>query len=350
MARSPKQKFASTARPAAGREHDDEHGLPLALGCAQLGNLYRHRTDEQARAILEAAWGAGIRHFDTAPHYGLGLSERRLGAFLRDKPRGRFTVSTKVGRLLVPDPGGAARPDDEGFAVPAAFRRVWDFSAAGVRASLDASLDRLGLDRVDTVLVHDPNEHAHQALTAAVPALTALREQGVIRSVGVGNRDTALLTRFVRETDIDVVMPAGRYTLLDQSALDDLLPACLERAVTVLNAAVFNSGILARSRPDPDARFDYAAPPPDVLERAAAIAAACASHHTSPPAAALAFSAAHPAVGAIVVGADDARQVRENSALLASPPPAALWDDLLAAGLLRADAPVPRPAEPRSRS
>jgi D-threo-aldose 1-dehydrogenase len=315
----------------------------LALGCAQLGNLYRERTDEQARAILEAAWDVGIRHFDTAPHYGLGLSERRLGAFLRDKPRDQFTVSTKVGRLLVPDPDGAARLDDEGFAVPAAFRRVWDFSAAGVRASLDASLERLGLDRVDTVLVHDPNAHAQQALTAAVPALTALREQGVIGSVGVGNRDTALLTRFVRETDIDVVMLAGRYTLLDQSALDDLLPACLEHSVTVLNAAVFNSGILAQARPDAYARFEYGAAPPRVIKRAAAIAATCASHHTSLPAAAMAFSAAHPAVAAIVVGADDAQQVRDNGALLAWPPPAALWDDLVSAGLLRADAPVPVP-------
>ena len=339
MARSsthPPRTPASRAAPPAR----------LALGCAQLGNLYRERTDEQARAILEATWDVGVRHYDTAPHYGLGLSERRLGEFLRSKPRSEFTVSTKVGRLLVPnpDPEGAARLDDEGFAVPAAFRRVWDFSAAGVRASLDASLERLGLDHVDTVLIHDPNEHAQQALTTAVPALTALRDQGVIGSVGVGNRDTALLTRFVRETDIDVVMLAGRYTLLDQSALDDLLPACLEHAVTVLNAAIFNSGILAQARPDAYARFEYGAAPPRVLKRAAAIAAICASYHTSLPAAAMAFSAAHPAVTAIVVGADDAQQVRDNSALLAWPPPAALWDDLVSAGLLRADAPVPAQA------
>ncbi len=318
----------------------------LALGCAQLGNLYRPRTDQQARAILEAAWDAGTRHFDTAPHYGLGLSERRLGDFLREKPRDEYTVSTKVGRLLVPDFGGAGRLDPEGFAVPAAFRRVWDFSAAGVRASLAASLERLGLDRIDTVLIHDPETrtHVHQALTAAAPTLARLQDDGVIRSFGVGTKDVALLTSFVRITDIDTIMLAGRYTLLDQSALDGLLPACLERGVNVLNAAIFNSGILARPEPDAASHFEYGAPPRSILDRTAEIAALCRAHHTTLPAAAVAFAASHPAVSTLVVGADDAQQVRANSELLTSPPPMALWNELISRGLIRADAPLPQKA------
>jgi D-threo-aldose 1-dehydrogenase len=309
----------------------------LALGCAQLGNLYEPRTDRQARAILEAAWDVGIRHFDTAPHYGLGLSERRLGDFLREKPRDEFTVSTKVGRLLVPDFSGTGRLDTEGFAVPAAFRRVWDFSDAGVRASLADSLTRLGLDRVDTVLIHDPEgEHVQPALTAAAPTLAGLRDDGVIHSFGVGAGDVALLTRFVRDTDIDTVMLAGRYTLLDQTSLDELLPACLERGVGVLNAAIFNSGILARPEPDAAAHFEYGAPPRSILDTAASIAAVCADHQTSLPAAAMAFAASHPAVRMLVVGADDAQQVRSTSALFAAAPPAALWDELITRGLIRA--------------
>jgi D-threo-aldose 1-dehydrogenase len=320
----------------------------LALGCAQLGNLYEQRTDEQAHAILQAAWDVGIRHFDTAPHYGLGLSERRLGEFLREKPRDQFTVSTKIGRLLVPYRSGAALLDDEGFAVPAAYRRVWDFSAAGVSSCLDASLTRLGLGHVDTVFIHDPEHgHEHQALTDAADTLASLREQGIIRSFGVGTKDVALLNRFLRETGLDTIMIAGRYTLLDQSALDELLPACLERGVTVFNAAIFNSGILAKPGPAPTTPFQYAPPPPAVLAKATAISAACTSHHTSLPAAAIAFAAAHPAVSTLVVGADDAQQVRANSRLLASPPPAALWDQLVAEDLLRADAPTPRPLDHR---
>jgi D-threo-aldose 1-dehydrogenase len=318
----------------------------LALGCAQLGNLYSPRTDAQARAILEAAWDRGFRHFDTAPHYGLGLSERRLGDFLREKPRDQYTVSTKVGRLLVPDFGGAGRLDSEGFAVPAAFRRVWDFSAAGVRASLTASLERLGLDRVDTVLIHDPetHEHVHQALTAAAPALARMQDDGVIRSFGIGTKDVALLTSFVQITDIDTIMLAGRYTLLDQSALDGLLPACLERGVNVLNAAIFNSGILARPEPDAASHFEYGAPPRSILNKAAEIAAVCRAHHTSLPAAALSFAASHPAVSTLVLGADDAQQVRANSDLLRAAPPGGLWRELISRGLIRDDAPLPQKA------
>ncbi|MFC4245201.1 aldo/keto reductase [Gryllotalpicola reticulitermitis] len=316
----------------------------LALGCAQLGNLYHERSDVAAWALLDAAWAAGVRHFDTAPHYGLGLSERRLGEFLRTKPRSAFTVSTKVGRMLVPNPGGANQIDDEGFVVPATLRREWDFSADGVRASLEASLERLGLDHVDTVLIHDPNDHANTAIAAAAPTLLRLRDEGVVESVGVGNRDTALLTRFVRDTGIDVVMLAGRYTLLDQSALDELLPTCLHQGVAVLNAAVFNSGVLAERRPSDDAHFEYDVAPTAVVERAREIARLCERHDTSLPAAALAFSGAHPAVRELVVGADNEQQVRRNAELLASPPPPKFWGELVGHGLIRADAPLPAAA------
>jgi D-threo-aldose 1-dehydrogenase len=311
----------------------------LGLGCAKLGNLYTAVSDEVAAATVEAAWDAGVRYFDTAPHYGLGLSERRLGAALRGRPRDAYRISTKVGRLLEPDPGGAGRRDAEGFDVPADHRRVWDFTAEGVRRSLAESLDRLGLDRVDLALIHDPEDHADTALDEAYPVLHEWRSQGVVGAIGVGSKDLPALTRFVAATEIDTVMVAGRYTLLEQPALDDLLPACVKRDVAVLNVGVFNSGLLAEDRPRAGLTYEYRTAPADVVARAAAIADVCARHGTSLPAAALAFAAAHPAVTAVVVGAQGPGQARRNAALAsAEPPPAALWADLVAAGLLRPDA------------
>ena len=201
----------------------------ISFGGAAIGNLFTAVTDEDARAAVDAAWDGGIRFFDTAPHYGLGLSERRLGAALGDRPRDQYVIATKVGRLLEPDPftGPAARGgrDAEGFDVPGDLVRRFDYSADGVRRSLEASLGRLGLDRVDIALIHDPDAHGEQALREAYPALARLRAEGVVRAIGVGMNQTEMLTRFVRETDIDVVLVAGRYTLLDQTAADTLLPA-----------------------------------------------------------------------------------------------------------------------------
>ncbi|PZG01012.1 aldo/keto reductase [Micromonospora endophytica] len=312
----------------------------LGLGCAQLGNLYQVIDDAEADATVAAAWDCGIRYFDTAPHYGLGLSERRLGAALRNRPRDAYTISTKVGRLLVPDPAGAGRRDPEGFQVPADHRRVWDFSADGVRRSLEASLTRLGLDRIDLVLVHDPEGHQSAALTQAYPALHELRAQGTIGAIGVGSKDWPVLHRFVTETDIDAVMLAGRHTLLAQPALATLLPECQRRGVSVLNVGVFNSGLLAEARPHTGLHYDYAQVPPPVWDRVQAIVAVCDRHGTTLPAAALAYAAAHPAVAAVVVGADHPDQVRRNAALLAAPPPpATFWSDLVSAGLLQGGAP-----------
>ena len=241
----------------SGRERRSSVDLtPLSLGGAQLGNLYVPIDDEAARETVDAAWSEGIRTFDTAPHYGLGLSERRLGAALAGRARGEFVLSTKVGRLLLPQ-DARGQMDDGGFAVPAAFRRVWDFSRDGILRSLAESLERLGLDRVDIVYLHDPDEHRDDAFLHAYPALEELRSQGVVSAIGAGMNQTAMLADFARHTDVDVLMLAGRYTLLDQSALDDLLPACVDRDVVVVAAGVFNSGLLARPAPTPAAHYEY---------------------------------------------------------------------------------------------
>jgi D-threo-aldose 1-dehydrogenase len=320
----------------------------FGLGTAPIGNLYETVTDQGAESTVEAAWQAGIRYFDTAPHYGLGLAERRLGAALRDRPRQDYVLSTKVGRVLVENPDSAGRQDlDGGFAVPATLRRVWDFSAEGVRRCLADSLDRLGLDRVDILLIHDPEESPdpRTALDQAYPALHELRAQGVVDAIGIGSKQRQILTRFVTETDIDAVLLAGRYTLLEQGALDDVLPACQRRGVAVLNAGVFNSGLLAVDRPDQTRPYEYAPVPAAQLQRAQRIATLCQHHGVTLPQAALAFAAAHPAVASVLVGAASRQQMTRNAELIARPaPPARLWRDLVAENLLRPDAPVPSEA------
>jgi D-threo-aldose 1-dehydrogenase len=319
----------------------------LGFGAASIGNLFRVVPDDQAAQTVTAAWDAGIRYFDTAPHYGVGLAERRLGAVLRGYPRDEFVLSTKVGRLLVPDPDGEGRSDlDNGFDVPATTRRVWDFSASGVRRSITESLERLGLDRVDIVLIHDPDESddPEGALTSAYPALHELRAQGVVGAIGVGSKQVQILGRFVADTDIDVIMLAGRYTLLEQPALDDLLPACHARGVSVLNVGVFNSGLLASDWPADGAHYEYGDTPGELLKRAREIATVCQRYGTSLPRAALAFAAAHPTVASVVVGAGRPGHIQRNAELFAAPlPPAGLWEDLQSGGLLRPDAPVPGP-------
>jgi D-threo-aldose 1-dehydrogenase len=308
---------------------------PLGLGCAQLGNLYHAIGDETAAATVRRAWDEGVRYFDTAPHYGLGLSETRLGAALREFPRAEYVVSTKVGRVLEPDPDGAGRRDDEGFAVPAAYRRRWDFSRDGVLRSLEDSLVRLGLDRVDVVYVHDPDDHFEEALRGAFPALRELRDQGVIGAFGAGMNQAPMLGEFVRRTGLDVVLVAGRYTLLDQPALDELLPLCTERGVTVVAGGVFNGGILATA--EPGRVYDYAEAPAELVERAGRIARICARHGVELPEAALALPMAHPAVASVVVGAHDPEQVSANARRARAVVPPQLWAELVGAGLLRPD-------------
>ncbi|WP_394829853.1 aldo/keto reductase [Pendulispora albinea] len=316
----------------------------LGFGAASIANLYFEVSDVDARAALDAAWDHGVRYFDTAPHYGLGLSERRLGAFLAGKPRDTFTVSTKVGRRLVPNDRGASAESDlavGGFAVPSTSRRIWDFSADGVRRSLEDSLRRLGLSRVDVLLLHDPDDHWEQAVREGFPALADLRAQGVIGAIGVGMNQWQMPARFVRETDLDVVMLAGRYTLLEQAALDELLPLCAERGVSVVVAAVFNSGILAQATVPDDARYNYAEAPRELLKRARRMAEVCARHGIILPEAAIQFPLGHPAVASVVVGAHHASQIVTDAEMIATKVPGDLWIELKALGLLREDAPIP---------
>jgi D-threo-aldose 1-dehydrogenase len=312
----------------------------LSLGCSQLGNMYREVSDDDARNTVDAAWNLGVRSFDTAPHYGLGLSERRLGAALASHPRDAYVLSSKVGRLLEPV-AFADGLDDQGFVVPATHRRVWDFSRDGIRRSLEGSLERLGLDRMDIVYLHDPDEHWSDVLTTGYAALDELRTAGVVRAIGAGMNQSKMLADLVRETDVDVVMLAGRYTLLEQEALDDLLPLCCERRVAVVAAGVFNSGLLARASPPDDSKYDYADAPRALIERAHAIARICGRHGTTLPAAALAFPLAHEAVASVCIGARSAAQMSRNAALYGEAIAPDLWSELKAEGLLRDDAPVP---------
>ncbi|WP_158848308.1 aldo/keto reductase [Saccharothrix deserti] len=302
----------------------------LGFGGGPIGNLYAEVSDSDASGALEAAWDVGVRYFDTAPHYGLGLSERRIGEFLASRPRDSFVVSTKVGRVLEPWSGGG---DDlaNGFAVPASSRRRWDFSADGVRRSLESSLERLGLDRVDVVYVHDPDSHWEQAVSEAVPALASLRSEGVVGAIGVGMNQWEMPLRFVRETDLDVVLLAGRYTVLDQSGAS-LLELCSSRGVSVVAAGVFNSGLLAR--PEVGSTYDYQAAPAALVERARRIASVCARHGVTLPQAAVRFPFRHPAVVSVLLGVRTAAEMRANASALSAPVPDALWDDLRTEGLL----------------
>ncbi|MBX9471492.1 aldo/keto reductase [Microcella sp.] len=313
-----------------------------AFGAAVIGNLFRAIDDATAADALDAAWQSDVRYFDTAPHYGLGLSERRLGEAVRGWSRDEVIISTKVGRLLQPTHNGADDRDiDNGFDVPRDHVRVYDYSRDGVLRSIEASLTRLGLDRIDLVYVHDPDDYYESVLDGALPALDELRSQGVIRSYGAGMNQSTMLANFVINSDVDVVMLAGRYTLLDQSALDDLLPAALAHNVSVVAAGVFNSGLLARDRPDPTSHFDYATAPDSLVARATRIADICEHHGATLPQVAVQFALGHAAVPTVCLGARSRAQVERNDALFDTPVPAAVWAELVEAGLLRADAPTP---------
>jgi D-threo-aldose 1-dehydrogenase len=302
----------------------------LSFGGAAIGNLFTAVTDEDAAAAVDAAWAAGIRTFDTAPHYGLGLSERRLGAALRGRPRDEYVISTKVGRLLRPA-GPPYGRDQEGFAVPADQRRVFDYSADGIKRSLEESLRRLGLDRVDIALIHDPDEHGEQALREAYPALEKLRGEGCVGAIGVGMNQTALLTRFVEETDVDLVLVAGRYTLLDRSAADELLPAAQRKRVSVIAAGVFNSGLLAAPAA-PGATYDYQAAPGSLVERARRLEAVCARFGVPLRAAAARYPLNHPAVASVLIGARSAAEIEDAIRLRELDLPAPLWGALAREG------------------
>lgn len=305
--------------------------LPLlGLGAASLGNLYRAMDDATACAVVDTAWDLGVRYFDTAPHYGLGLSERRLGDALARRPRDGYVLSTKVGRLLRPNPHPTGSDLAEAlFDVPDDLHRVLDYSGDGVRRSIEESLARLGLDRIDVVYVHDPDDHVDEALVGAIPALLTLRDEGVVGAVGVGMNQWQAPLRIVQESDVDVVMLAGRWTLLDRTGRP-LLERCLElgveRGVSVVDAAPYNSGILATDTPTQDAHFDYGPAGAGLLARALALAATAREHGTHLPHAALQFPLRHAAVASVVVGASSPRQVTSTVTGMSTPVPEGFWD------------------------
>lgn len=308
----------------------------LALGGAPLGNLFQPVRDDEATSTIAAAWQRGIRFFDVAPLYGYGIAETRMGHGLAHVGRRDFALATKVGRLLRRPSEATAKQrdltqlhDGEPFYKDTAEAEpVWDFSYDGAMRSMEESLLRLGLDRIDIVHVHDPQDHLDEALSGACRALIELRGQGVIGAVGVAIDYAAPAARFVHEADIDCVLIAGRWTLLDHSALTVLLPAAQARGVAVLAAGVFNSGVLAN--PTPGATFDYVPCPLDVLERARAVQSVCARYDVPLKAAALQFPFRHPAVVAVVSGARAPAEIEENATLFERDIPEELWSELAA--------------------
>jgi D-threo-aldose 1-dehydrogenase len=310
----------------------------LGLGCAPLANLYRAITDEEAEAAVAAAFDTGATYFDTAPHYGLGLSEERLGRALAGRDRASYVLSTKVGRRLR-DLAPGEEPDGQGFADAPRRARVWDFSPDGIRATLEGSLERLGVDAVDIVYLHDVEDHLAAIHGGGFAALAELRDQGVVKAIGFGMNYSGVLAELVTEFDVDVVLCAGRWTLLERTALDDLLPVCERRGTRVVVGGVYNSGVLADPRPG--APYNYTAAPPELLRRAQDMAAVCAEFGVPLRAAALRFPFGHPSVVSAVVGAAGAAEVRDNAAMFALDIPDAMWHALVARGLLDEDVPLP---------
>jgi len=321
-----------TALPRSDLGHSGLRVTRLMFGGAPIGGLFAPVGEQTARTTLEAAWTAGIRAFDTAPHYGVGLSERRLGAFLAGQPRGDYVLSTKVGRLLVPASGEVEGA--EGFYGTPRLSRVRDYSRDGVLRSLEASLDRLGTDHIDIALIHDPDDHAQEAMDGAYPALAELRAAGVVGAIGVGMNQVPLLQWFAARADLDCILVAGRYSLLDASAGASLLPECRRRGVAVLVGGVFNSGVLVAQ--GPHATYDYRPAPAGVRERASRLRAFCASRGLPLGAVALHFVLRHPAVAAAVVGARSAAEIAEDAGYLAAQVPDGLFAELAREDLIPA--------------
>lgn len=310
----------------------------LGVGTAQLGNLGHPVSDADAAGVIETAWAAGLRYFDTAPHYGLGLAERRLGQALAGRPRDEYLLSTKVGRLIVPNPDPRGSDTGNGFEVPDDFTSQRDYTADGVRRSLAESLTRLGIERIDIALIHDPDEpddRFAEARDGAVPALREMKEQGVLRAWGVGTKDPEMAKRFVDQCEPDVVMLAGRYTLLEQESVG-LLDACRETGVGVIAVGVFNSGLLSTDHPGADARYEYGRVPAAVLDRARRIADVTRQFGVPLPAAAIAYVRRNPTVVNVCLGMSNAQQVTDDIALAEVEVPEELWVELTRQGLLDA--------------
>lgn len=312
---------------------------PLGLGCAPVGNFQRPVSEERAQRTLATALELGCTYLDTAPHYGVGLSEERLGRALAGRPPGSYVLSTKVGRRLRELEPGEEVPPGEGFVDTPRRAREWDLTRDGIWRTMEASLERLGVDRIDVLLLHDVENHVPEVYRTAFPALAELREQKLVRAVGFGMNHSDVLARFVADLDVDVVLCAGRWTLLDRTAHDDLLPVCARRSTSVVVGGVYNSGLLADPRAG--ATYDYRAAPPELLHRAQRLAACCAEFDVPLRAAALRFPFGHPAVASVVVGTADPEAVRDNVELFSHPVPDELWHTLVDRGLVDADLPLP---------
>jgi D-threo-aldose 1-dehydrogenase len=310
----------------------------LGFGSVPIGGSFGPVAEAEASSTVERAYDLGVRLFDTAPLYGRGLAERRLGQVLGAKPRDEFVLSTKVGRLLV-SAGSAGGAGDVAASANQEPEVVFDFSYDGVMRSVEESLTRLGLDRVDMLLIHDPDDHYEQALSGAYVALDKLRREGVVAAIGAGMNQAEMLARFAREADFDCFLCAGRYTLLDHAALKELLPVCVEKQISIIIGGVYNSGIL--TDPRPGALFNYKPAEPDWLGRAQRLKAVCDRHNTPLKAAAIQFPAAHPAIATVLTGVRSVAELEENERMFRFEIPADLWRDLRAEGLLPEAAPVP---------
>src|SRR5918995_1053486 len=321
----------------------------MGFGGAPLGNMYQAFSDAQSRATVEACYDAGIRYFDTAPLYGFGLSEHRLGEALRGNLRDDFVLSTKVGRLL--QPGDPARLDHGQFKHGLPFAQVYDYSYDGVMRSVEDSLQRLGTWRIDILLVHDLDVWTHgsedarrarvqEFMAGGYRAMALLREQGAVQAIGAGINETAACQDLAQRGDFDCFLLAGRYTLLEQAPLDDFLPLCERRGIALIIGGAYNTGILATGAVE-GAYFQYAPAPPEIMQRVRRIEAVCARHGVRLPSAALRFPLGHPAVATVIPGTRAPAEVEQNLAIFAPDVPADFWAELKHEGLLREDAPTP---------
>lgn len=321
----------------------------LGLGGAALGNLFRVVAEEEATAVVREALDAGIRYFDTAPYYGHGLSERRIGAVLRGVPRSEYVLSTKVGRVLIPlGDRPLASVAHTGYVEPLPFEPVFDYSYDGVKRSFESSLERLGVDRIDVLLLHDLGRMTHgdrhagyfrDAMTGGYRALDELRSAGAIGAIGLGVNEIEVCLEAMEHGDFDCFLLAGRYTLLEQNALDDLLPRCVARDVSIVLGGPYNSGLLT-GQPKPGATWNYAPAPPEVIARATRLYEICRAHDVALEAAALQFPLFHPAVATVIPGSRSVAELRANLFHFATEIPAALWRDLRSEKLVREDAPT----------
>lgn len=318
----------------------------FGMGGTGIAGMYTAVTEADARAALEMAWARGVRFFDTAPLYGYGLSERRIGDFLREKERDEYVLSTKVGRLLQP---GSRNDPNDGFDSPMPFKVAYDYSYDGAMRSFEDSLQRLGLDHIHVLLIHDIDIYTHgpqaqpeifrTAMDGAIKALMQLRAEGVVGAIGLGVNEWPVCEATLKYADLDGILLAGRYTLLEQTAIDTFLPICLEKQISIFVGGVFNSGLLI----DPyreNTTYNYTTAPPEIVQKARAIADICRQHGVAIQAAALQFPLQHQAVGSVLSGARSAKEVSEIAEWMSQSIPPALWDDLREAGLMHQAAPT----------